>query len=109
MSAVSVAASVSTAKKVPARKETVPFRVHAPVGLVAEQVLPRSAAQRVTIIPSTWATKAAANAALSGNVSLTRIVSVIGVDGARLEGGWTASASWACLAHPSEWPWRTTT
>jgi hypothetical protein len=49
---VSVAASVSTAKKVPARKETVALSEHAPAGLEAAQALLRSDAQRVTIIPS---------------------------------------------------------
>jgi hypothetical protein len=83
--AVSVAASASTAKKVPARKEMVPFREHAPAGLEAEQALPRSEAQRVTSIPSIWAAKAAVNATLSGNVSLARIVTAIGARRACLE------------------------
>jgi hypothetical protein len=64
----------------------VPFREHTPAGLEEEQADPRSEAQRVTIIPSTCAAKAAANATLSGSVSLVRIASAIGADGGHLEG-----------------------
>jgi hypothetical protein len=47
--------------------------------------VPRFEAQRVTIIPSIWAAKAAANATLSGNVSLARIASAIGAETLELD------------------------
>src|SRR5438067_11129035 len=70
-----------------ARKETVAFSEHASVEVEDKQGVLRSAAQRVTSIPSSCAAKAAANATLRGNVSLARIPSAIGASGARLESG----------------------
>jgi hypothetical protein len=49
---------------------------HASDGLEAEQAVLRPDAQSVTIVPSTWAAKAAAKATARGKTSLARIASL---------------------------------